>query len=78
LVCSNVSEMTLSAATVPAVTDPDDDLPREPIDRLMGPLEKFLHIEAAAGVVLLGAAVLALVLANSPWSTPSAIGSTTA
>jgi Na+:H+ antiporter, NhaA family len=50
------------------VTDNDVGLPREPIDRLIGPLERFLHVEAAAGVVLLGAAVLALALANSPWA----------
>ena len=43
-------------------------LPREPIHRLIGPLERFLHIEAAAGVVLLVAAAAALGLANSPWS----------
>jgi len=43
-------------------------LPREPIHRLIGPLERFLHVEAAAGVVLLSAAAVALVLANSPWS----------
>ena len=44
------------------------DLPREPIHRLIGPLERFLHVEAAAGVVLLVATAVALVLANSPWS----------
>lgn len=43
------------------------ELPKAPIDRLIGPLERFLRIEAAAGVVLLVAAVTALVLANSPW-----------
>ncbi len=52
--------------------------PREPIDRLIAPFERFLHIEAASGVVLLLSAALALVLANSPvseeflalWKTP--------
>ncbi|MDH3685693.1 MAG: Na+/H+ antiporter NhaA, partial [Myxococcales bacterium] len=43
-------------------------LPREPIQRLVGPLERFLHIESAGGVVLLFAALMALGLANSPWS----------
>jgi len=32
------------------------------------PLERFLHIEAASGILLLASAVIALVLANSPWS----------
>lgn len=32
------------------------------------PLNRFLHIEASGGVLLVGAAVIALVWANSPWS----------
>ena len=43
-------------------------LPSEPVDRLTGPLAKFLHIEAASGIVLLVFALAALILANSPWS----------
>jgi len=43
-------------------------LPRQPIDRILGPLERFLHVEAASGLVLLGATLVALLLANSPWS----------
>ena len=43
-------------------------LPREPIDRLTAPLERFLHVETAGGVVLFLATVAALVLANSPLS----------
>lgn len=34
----------------------------------MGPFQRFLHVEAAGGAVLLGATALALLLANSPWS----------
>jgi NhaA family Na+:H+ antiporter len=53
-------------------------LPKEPIDKVTKPLEKFLHVEAASGVVLLLCALVALVLANSPasewylklWKTP--------
>jgi NhaA family Na+:H+ antiporter len=45
---------------------PPSALPQEPIRRLVGPFERFLHVESAGGVVLLLAAVLALVLANSP------------
>lgn len=41
-------------------------LPREPIHALTAPIERFLHVEAASGVVLLVAALVALVLANSP------------
>lgn len=43
-------------------------LPRKPIDRLVGPFVRFLHIEAASGVVLLICAVAALAAANSPIS----------
>ena len=42
----------------------EDLLPREPIDSLVDPLKRFLHIEAASGVILLVATVVALVLAN--------------
>ena len=43
-------------------------LPDEPIDRLIEPIERFLHVEAAGGIVLLACTVAALVLANSPLS----------
>jgi NhaA family Na+:H+ antiporter len=53
-------------------------LPSEPIDRILQPLARFLHVEASSGVLLLACAALALVLANSPasdayaaiWKTP--------
>ncbi len=48
--------------------DPQIQLPREPIYRLVGPLERFLHVEAASGVVLLLCAIAALILANSSLS----------
>ncbi len=48
--------------------DPSPDLPREPIQRLTEPLARFLHIEAASGVVLLAFTLTAIVLANSPYS----------
>jgi len=52
------------------VTDPHhaSTRPRAPIDRLTAPIERFLHVEAAGGVVLLVATIAALVLANSPFS----------
>lgn len=36
--------------------------------RLARPVQRFLHVEAAGGIVLLGATMVALVWANSPWS----------
>lgn len=44
----------------------EDLLPKEPIDSIVDPLKRFLHIEAASGVVLLMATVVALTLANLP------------
>jgi Na+:H+ antiporter, NhaA family len=41
---------------------------RRVAERVLRPIERFLHIEAASGIVLLVAAVAALVWANSPWS----------
>ncbi len=43
-------------------------LPRKLVDRLIKPFAQFLRIEAAAGAVLLSFAVVAVVLANSPWA----------
>jgi NhaA family Na+:H+ antiporter len=40
-------------------------LPNEPIDRFTRPLARFMHVEAAGGVVLMAATIVALVLANS-------------
>jgi NhaA family Na+:H+ antiporter len=56
--------------------------PEEPIDRVLGPLTRFLHVEAAGGLVLLATAALAMLLANSPlsesylafWKTPVTFG----
>jgi NhaA family Na+:H+ antiporter len=60
----------------------EDLLPKDPIDSLVDPLKRFLHIEAASGVVLLAATVVALTLANLPtaegflgiWKTKLTIG----
>ncbi|NNL66665.1 MAG: Na+/H+ antiporter NhaA, partial [Myxococcales bacterium] len=41
------------------------ELPSEPIHRVTQPMGRFLHVEAASGVVLLAAAVLAFAAANS-------------
>ncbi len=44
------------------------EFPREAIDRVTAPLARFLRIETAGGATLLLAAVIALVLSNSPWA----------
>jgi NhaA family Na+:H+ antiporter len=41
-------------------------LPRAPIDRFLEPVVRFMHIEAASGVVLLACALTAVIWANSP------------
>jgi len=48
-------------------TRPDRPRPRSIARRLLDPVERFLAIEASSGIVLLVAAALALVWANSPW-----------
>jgi NhaA family Na+:H+ antiporter len=56
--------------------------PDRPILRLTRPLERFLHVQAAGGLVLLAATLLALAAANSPlaetyrhvWEQPLEVG----
>jgi len=43
-------------------------LPEAPIHRITAPLERFMHVEAASGIVLLAATIVALAFANSPLS----------
>ncbi len=38
-----------------------------PLTRALSPLRDFLHAEAAGGILLVGASVVALIWANSPW-----------
>lgn len=40
--------------------------PHRPIDRLLDPWRRFLHIEAASGLLLLATTAAALILANTP------------
>jgi NhaA family Na+:H+ antiporter len=55
-----------------------DLLPREPIQALIDPIRRFLHIEATSGVLLVAATLAALIAANSSagesflgfWQTP--------
>jgi NhaA family Na+:H+ antiporter len=59
-----------------------DDLPAQPVDRLLAPFREFSAREASGGVLLMGAALIALVWANSPfgdsydalWKTTLTIG----
>jgi NhaA family Na+:H+ antiporter len=56
--------------------------PAQPILRLTRPLERFLHVQAAGGLVLLAATLVALAAANSPlaetyrrvWEQPLEVG----
>ena len=55
-----------------------DLLPRQPIDAIIDPIRRFLHIEATSGVLLVAATMAAIIAANSPareafgafWQTP--------
>ncbi|MFN7772278.1 MAG: Na+/H+ antiporter NhaA, partial [Planctomycetota bacterium] len=44
-------------------------LPVAPVDRLLYPVKRFLHIEATSGILLMACTLVALVVANSPWHT---------
>jgi NhaA family Na+:H+ antiporter len=64
-----------------ADTDAASPLPVTPVDRWLAPMTRFLHIEAASGIVLLACTAVALGLANSPaagwfssvWKTPVSV-----
>jgi NhaA family Na+:H+ antiporter len=43
-------------------------LPKPLVDRWLAPVNRFLHIESSCGLVLLSAAAIALIAANSPWA----------
>jgi NhaA family Na+:H+ antiporter len=43
-------------------------LPKTPVQRLVRPFVRFLHIESASGLVLLACTAVALLLANSRWA----------
>jgi NhaA family Na+:H+ antiporter len=50
----------IAAAQVPGA-------PPRPIERLTRPFARFLALESASGLLLLGCTIVALALANSPW-----------
>ena len=66
----NLDDLTLRhkhEASRPMAQEPQDDLrPREPIHLLTEPVQRFLHVEAASGVLLLICTAVAMILANSP------------
>lgn len=43
--------------------------PATPIEKVVRPFQEFARLEASGGILLIGCTVLALVWANSPWST---------
>ncbi len=44
------------------------DLPREPVQRIVGPIDRFMRLGIAPGLLLIACAVIALVWANSGWA----------
>lgn len=48
-----------------------DNAPHErSIDHIFAPAVRFLHVEAAGGIVLMACTAIALAIANSPWADP--------
>ncbi len=52
----------------PRVAGPRRDTQLRPIDRVLVPFRRFAAKKPAGAILLLGAAILALILANSPWA----------
>lgn len=50
------------------IAENENLFPKEPIDAVIDPLKRFLHIQSTSGIILLAATITALVLANSPFS----------
>ncbi len=51
-----------------AEVDATGPMPEQPIDRILRPLARFLHIEATSGIVLVLCTAIALIAANSPFA----------
>lgn len=47
------------------MSHPENPLPRQPIDRWLRPLARYLHVEATSGIVLVFCTAIALLAANS-------------
>ena len=48
--------------------DASTDLPAEPIERILGPFQRFLKAQTTSGILLLTVTAVALVWANSAWA----------
>jgi Na+:H+ antiporter, NhaA family len=81
LVCSSHSEFPLNEPNRSSGQKPQGlspAFPREPIDALTTPLQRFLHTESSSGLILMVAALTALIVTNSDladgfeaiWQTP--------
>jgi NhaA family Na+:H+ antiporter len=49
---------------------PYDEIAKPKIERVIAPITRFLHVEAAGGLVLMACLAIALIVANSPWAGP--------
>lgn len=49
-------------------SSPPSGMPETPVSRWVQPFARFFHIESTSGFLLLACTVVALLLANSPWS----------
>src|SRR6202000_1222635 len=63
------------AASSPERAMPDPTLPpgawapaHATVRRLISPIQRFLQVEAASGLILIAATSVAMIWANSPWS----------
>ena len=41
---------------------------RKPIDRVIDPMKRFIHKSSTSGIILFSSALLAILIANSPWA----------
>ncbi len=57
-----------SKSTPPSASPVPHGMPETPVERLLRPLQRFLEVESASGVVLLLCTAAALGLANSAWA----------
>jgi NhaA family Na+:H+ antiporter len=46
----------------------DTGINRKPIDRVIDPMKRFIHKSSTSGIILFSSALLAIIIANSPWA----------
>jgi NhaA family Na+:H+ antiporter len=74
-------EPSQQGKAMPDPSEPLDLMPREPIDAIIAPIRRFLHIEALSGILLVVATLIAITAANSKageaflafWQTPAGL-----